>query len=210
MKRIIALLLIAQPFSGWTQIGIESNFNGMHTGWNQDFSLTYRINSLRLSIGPKYHYNFESAFPRPQADFYKKAFWARSFSEHIGLNFCADYTFLDREHFSLYTNYNFQLTRSHIRHENYYALYPLVPNPQSESDYAYEYHKNFIGPVWGFENNIGLGCRFHFSDRFYMNQKIGVGVLFYKNTDQNNIIISSKGWEASTMYSFGLGWIINP
>ncbi len=192
-------------FSAFAQFSLESNFNVVHIGRNQNILAKYQWNKFSLNAGIKYNFNKLASFPQSQTHFFKKTFWAIDFIEHIGAEMGFDFNILEKESIDLFGFYQVQVTKSHIRHEVYYASFPLNPDPQSQYDYAYALNLNYIGPIWAFENNLGIGMRAYFSKSFYFSTKIGGGIAFYKNLDKNNILIGNL-WELSEMVSFGLGW----
>jgi hypothetical protein len=207
-------LLLSVSATSYTQFSLESNFNVVHTGRNQSLLAKYQWNKFALLAGLKYNFNKEYSFPQRQRDFYKKAFWAINFQERMGLEIGTQFTIFERENIVLSLFHQSQLTKSHIRHEVFMAIYPhvlVVPGdePQSEYDFAYELSKKFIGPVWALENNFGLSLQAYFTNELYFSTKLGGGILFYKNTDQNNIIVTGGNWELSEVLSMGLGWKFN-
>ena len=212
MKNIILVFSIIFLISenSFSQISIESNFNVVHIGRNQSLLGKYQWDNFSILAGLKYNFNKESSFPQGQRNFYKKAFWALNFKEHIGLELGVQYKILKKKNFDFFTFYQAQITKSHIRHEVYLAIFPYIPlvsNPQSEYDYAYTLTQNYIGPIWAIENNFGIGLNVYFSNSFYFSTKLGGGILFYRNTDQNNIIFADGGhWELSELISMGVGW----
>ncbi|PWH87225.1 hypothetical protein [Brumimicrobium oceani] len=203
--RLFFGLLLLFTTSSFAQLSFESNFNLVHIGRNQNILAKYQWNKFSVLAGIKYNFNKEISFPSGQRHFFKKSFWALDFKEHIGLEFGAQFVLLKKTNVELFTFYQAQITKSHIRHESYYALFPLVPYPQPESDYAYTLSKNFIGPVWALENNFGIGVNVNFTDFLYLSTKLGGGLVFYNNTDPNNFI-GSEMWELSELFSMGMGW----
>ncbi|MCG8578190.1 MAG: hypothetical protein MI810_25145 [Flavobacteriales bacterium] len=208
MKKLITLLSLTLCI-GFThaQWSIESNFNSVQIGRNQNILFQHSWDRLSINFGAKYNFNKLVSFPRPQHDIFKKAFWAESFDEHIGLETGLHFKILDREKFNLFGFYQCQLSRSHTRIEGYYPIGSLVPEPQSEYDLVYQRHLGFVGPILAMENNIGIGLDIHFTDRFYLTQKAGTGLVLFRNTDPNNIIVSDGGlWEFAQLLSVGAGW----
>ena len=205
MKSIL-LVLSFLPLVSLSQLSLESSFNSTYVGRHQSLNLKYEWGRFSVNIGPKYHFNNRSDFPKPQAEFFRKTFWALDFSERLGFEYGFQYRILSKENVDFFVHLSSHFTRSHIRFERYDALYPLVPNPQSEYDYAYEKNISYIGPITALENNLGLGVNVLIFKNFYLTSKGGVGMMFFKNHDPANIIITSNNWELSYFGSIGLGY----
>lgn len=206
---IICSALMLSSTNSFGQISLESNFNVVHTGRNQSLLAKYDWGKFSLLAGVKYNFNKEYSFPQGQATFFKKTFWAVNLKERMGIELGTQYVLFQRKNVTLSLFHHSQLTKSHIRHEVYLAVFPYItftPNPQSEYDYAYKLTKAYIGPVWALENNIGLSLSTFLTDNLYVKVKAGGGIMFFKNTDDKHIIITDGNWEMSEVFSFGLGW----
>src|SRR5690606_21203321 len=144
----------------------------------QTLTVNYKIHKFTYGIGIKYLFNKKDNFPN--SVIYKRTYWALENKQHFGINgsFQFEIWKLSRNNLSLF--YDFQYTKSTNRFETFYAHEALVPEPQSEYDYSYIKHTAYFQPVLGFENNIGLQFQFYLTKNFYLNQRAGVGVLFYK------------------------------
>jgi len=205
-NNLFLLVLFLSAYQGFAQFSIESNFNSVHIGRNQNLLVKYQWNRLSVNGGIKYNFNKENHFPQAQGDFYKKAFWAINPKEHWGAEIGLHFNFLQRENIAVFGFYQLQVTKSHTRHDFYYMLFPLTPDYQSEYDFAYHRVLDYIGPFWAFENNLGIGIDASLSANLYFTSKLGGGVLFHRNLDKNTIIVGSGNWELSEMISMGLGW----
>lgn len=205
MKKFILFIALNIAKGVIAQFGIVANYNVMHVGNNGELILKYSLNKSSISIGAKYLFNNKDNFPIGVV--YKKTFWASSFKEHIGGSIMFEYIVFNRIHYNVSLYYNMQFTKSKIKHVMYYALYPLVANPQNEEDFAYQKVTTYIGPIVALENNFGINFNFNLNKNFYITQKIGGGVLFLKNTDKKNILYAGQStWELSEQFSIGLGY----
>lgn len=208
MKKTILFINIFFSLHSFAQYSVESNFNSVHIGRNQSFLGKYKWGKFSVLAGVKYNFNKESSFPDGQRNFFKNTFWAINLKERFGAELGAQFNVLERENLNLFTFYQSQLTKSHIRQEYYLAIFPyipLVPDPQSESDFAHTLIQDYIGPIWALENNFGIGLNAYFSNSLYFSTKVGGGLLFYKNIDKT-VIILGQGWEMSSTLTMGLGW----
>ncbi|MBK7129356.1 MAG: hypothetical protein IPM74_07410 [Crocinitomicaceae bacterium] len=203
MKRILIIILVFISSISQSQFLFESNFNRNATANNQVICMGYQHDKISFGIGLKYLYNKKDNFPYHVA--FKRTFWALNLSEHFGANifFNVDIWKMEKSRFSLF--YDFQFTKSSNRFETYYALDELVDEPQSIYDYSYIKYTAYFQPVYGFENNIGLQFQYFLTKNIFLNQKAGIGILFYKEFDPI-AIIGNRGWVFSEMLSIGLGW----
>jgi hypothetical protein len=186
------------------QIGIESNFNSVHTGRNINVLAKYAKNKISFNLGLKYNFNKENTFP--QADIYKKSFWATSLGEHFGVETGFQFVFFQKTNVELFGFYQLQITKSDIKHDWFQPIGSLVANPQSETDLIYARSINIFGPVWGIENNFGIGLNTFFSKNLYLSLKLGGGILFVDNNSKNTVILGGSNWELSEVISIGLGF----
>jgi hypothetical protein len=204
MKNIIILFLVSPVISAFSQFSIESNFNRNGTANNQTLTVNYSVKNWTIGGGVKYLFNKKDNFP--QSVFYKRTFWALNNTQHYGANLFALYKIWDLPRVNFDVFYDFQFTKSATRFETFFAIGQLVEEPQSEYDYIFIKHTDYIGPILGFENNIGLCFSFDITRNFYFSQKAGVGMLFYKELDPNTTIIGAGNWVFTEMLSFGVGW----
>jgi len=206
MRKTAFILTFLLCNSLYAQFGIESNFNSVHIGRNINLLVKYSKKKISFNFGLKYNFNKPNTFP--QADIYKKSFWATSQGEHFGLESGIQYVLLKKTNLELFTFYQIQITKSDIKHDWFTPIGSLVPNPQSETDLIYKRSINIFGPVWGVENNFGFGLNTYFHEKFYLTLKLGGGILFIDNNSKNTIILGGRNWEFSELLSLGLGWKI--
>ena len=208
MKNYLIIPFIFFCHLTFAQFQIESNFNVVGTGRNQSLLVNYKFDKLQIGIGPKYHINKPNNFP--QSVFYKKTFFSTTSSEHWGTDLNLKYRLFDvQDVFVAHVFYSNQFTKSHIRFETHFALDKLVENPTSEFDYSYIKHESEIGPILAVENNIGIAFEIFLLKNIYLSQKFGVGIMFYKNLDENNQILALNNWVFTEMLSFGIGYKFN-
>lgn len=186
MKNIHFILLIFLGLSSNAQLSVESSFNSVHIGRNQNLLVKYQIGRVAVNWGVKYNFNKLSSFPH--ADIFKKSFWARTNWEHIGFETGLQIKILQLENFDLFGFYQLLLTKSHIRLDF------------GSNEVA------FSGPWWAMENNLGLGLNVYCTKSLYFTQKLGLGMALYQTFSKPNPLIQNNAWEFSEMLSFGLGW----
>ena len=206
MKYVLfTLLFINLCSAGFSQFSTESNFNVVATARNQSILINYNFNKLQLGCGLKYSFNKLVNFP--QNVFYKRTFYAITPAEHWGGEFNLKYQFLTLKDIINFSGfYNAQYTKSHIRFEGHFAIGQLTENPTSELDYIYIKHIDHIGPVLALENNLGVAIDISLFNGVYLSQKFGLGLMIFKNLEENTTIIGSGNWVFSEMLSFGIGY----
>ena len=209
MKHYLIIISILLSNFSYSQFQIESNFNSVGTGRNQSLLVNYTVNRMQFGVGIKYNFNKLTNFP--QNVFYKKTFYATTPLEHWGTEFNLKFRLFNRKNILVsHLFFNSQFTKSHTRFEGYFAIGQLVSNPTSESDYILVKHLDFIGPFLAFENNIGLAFEIFLTENIYLSQKFGLGLLLFKNLDENTTIVGDGGnWVFSEILSFGVGYKFN-
>lgn len=202
--KIIIFFIWLISFPVFAQFSVESNFNAVHIGRNQNLLAKYQWKKISANFGVKYNFNKLNTFP--QAEMFKNSFWAINFGEHWGIETGFQIKLLCKSNFDLFGFYQLQFSKSHIRHDWFGVIGSLVPEPQSEYDLIYMRRLGFIGPILGFENNLGLGINAYFTNSLYFTTKLGGGIFIHKNLDKNNLILGANNWDFSGMISMGLGW----
>lgn len=208
MRNSILVITIIWTLGATGQLQLESNFNSVHIGRNQSITVGYNWSRFSIYGGLKYNINKLDNFPESQM--FKKTSWATTTGEHIGFNLGAKFEFLQLKNISFFVHYDLQQSFTHFRHISINYLGSIVPEPTSEYDLVYHKTLAFIGPIWIFENNLGIGYKVHIYKGLFLTNKFGGGIMFFKNTDPLNWIITGGGnWELSEMISFGIGWIFD-
>lgn len=210
MKKLVFVLLLLTNYAN-SQWGLEGNFNVIHTGRNLSCQVLYTLNDLTFTAGFKYNLNRLDRFP--SNTYFRKTFFTQNNGEHLGIELGAQYLLFEKNKLTLFAHYNLQISKSHIRYESYSVIdsnFSWVPNPTTLADYPLTYDLQFLGPITVFENTIGLGLNVALTKKFYLTQKIGLGVCVYFSKDKVlEPVLEKKRVELGELYSIGFGYRFN-
>ena len=205
--RILLLLLGLLPTYIFTQHAIEFNFNQVYIGRNLSLDYQYEKNSLFLNMGTSYHINRIELMPVSQ--FYKKMGYASSITQRFGFQIGAGYHFFKNERFKAGIYYRGYLAHMDSQIKFPSAL-PLDGNPQSDQDYAGIIDNRVFGPLFTFENTLGLSIKTKLFDDFYTSIRGGFGMMFFRNYDENIFLGYEPGFPIGqafiSSWSIGLGY----
>ena len=186
MKWIISFCLLT-TLTSFSQFSVESHFNRNATSNNQTLTLNYQLNKWKFGAGVKYLYKKRDNFPR--GVYFKRTFWALNTIEHFGAEAYAMYNIWQLERAAFDVFYDFQFTKSVVRFDS-----------------AYELETTYFSPVYGFENNIGINFTFNLTEKLFLSQKAGAGILIYNLNDPDANGVNGVDWVFSEMLSIGLGY----
>lgn len=206
-RLLLGFICLQVGTAGLSQLSVESSFNAVQaTAMNQSLLLKYEKGGSALLFGFKYQFNSR----RTDVGYlFKKMFYSRNLSERLGLEMGFQKKIILREKMDFFFYYDFQFTKSSVRHFSYLAAASLVPIPTSEKDFVYQKSTSIIAPVRAFENNIGFGFNLAINDQFYLTQKAGVGITLVQEFDPKVIFLGGDViWFFSEMFSFGLGYTL--
>jgi hypothetical protein len=74
----------------------------------------------------------------------------------------------------------------------------------SNGDILFKEYLEYFGPTIAIENNIGVGYNIELSNRLFLYQKIGAGIVVLGNIDKS--IVGARKWELGYLFSFGIGY----
>lgn len=199
-KQIITFYLILLSIISYAQYDITISYNSVHIGQNVNIGIMKTINNHEIGVGIKFLIN--SKVSDDQNEIFKKRFYAKSFTEAIGLNIDYHYKFLNHWLIKPFFFYNFQLTNSHTRNRGF------VPYDYSiDGTVLYKEYLDYLGPTIALENYIGIGYAAWINKRFYLSQKAGIGLVNYFNVDEK-LVGGGSNWEFGYIINFGLGYRI--
>jgi len=199
MKKILFILLFtASSQFAFTQTDVIGLFNTNFTGRNIALTIKKNFNRHSLLFGAKY--NINRKVHDNQNNFWPKRFYATKPLEHLGFNFEYHYQFLLKySAIKPFVFYDLQFTNSHTRNVFYFP-YELGTN----SVISYKRVLDFFGPTIALEHNIGIGLSAKLTNRFFLYQKIGAGIVTFINIDDR--ILGARNWEFGYLISAGLGY----
>lgn len=208
MKYRISLIFVLSAWVSTAQPSLELQYSDVHIGRNLNLSWKQTISDFSVSAGLTYHLNRIDQIP--ESVLLKKNAFAENFGQHFGIQIGFDYSFYENEHLKLGVFYNNQSAFINHVYKRYSVYVQLVPEPQSEYDFAYIKKEDIWGPFITSDNVIGLTMRNSLIRNFYLTSKAGLGMLFWKNTDDSVSIFAGKkvnqGYVFTGHFSVGLGY----
>ena len=206
MKKILFLLLLIPAISSAQSIGV--NYNNAYIGNNISVDYTYSLNKFYFNGGLNFHINRDEDVK--SFSMLKDAGHADDFGQHLGLQLGFGYVFYKNNFVEFSAYYSSYVARMNTQTKFYGALFPLIPDPMSDEDFAFTLERREFGPLVTFENVIGLSMKTKLSDNFYTLIRGGYGVIFFKNYDENTYInLGGKpntGHVFISSFSLGLGY----
>lgn len=198
MKTIIApffLLLASTAFSQSISIG----FNVTQSGRNVTAVYAKQVKLHEFSFGIGYNIN-RYAHPDNQFNLYKKRLYATNVLEHINLNFGYQHSIFNAlKCVKPFLFFDFQAKYAPTRNK-----FPDRVTVNSEGELIYTKAVATFGPYTWLENNVGIGFTANITDKFYIKQKFGAGIMLILGTDEH---LPSKYVKSgiSTLLNFSLG-----
>lgn len=184
--------------TAFSQLDIIASFNSVDIGRNVNLNLKKDLKKYSFLFGIKY--NINRIVHDNQNNVFRKRFYATDWQEHFGFNIGFQYNFLLKSSsLKPFAFYDFLFTNSHTRNLMY-----LPYDYDINGDVLYKRYLEFFGPTIALEHNIGLGITAKISNRFFLYQKIGAGVVTFHNIDKS--IVGSGNWEFGYIISIGLGY----
>lgn len=200
MRIILSIITVFQFINSYAQNDITTSFNSVHIGKNVNLGVCKNIN--RHSIGIALKYQINSYVTDNQNEIFKKRFFAKNLSEHIGFNFDYQYNFnLKQSAITPFIFYNLQFTNSHTRN-NGYLKYDI---DTITNTILYRKYLVFFGPTIALENYLGIGYKVNINKRFFITNKIGGGIVLYYNVDER-LYGDGGNWEFGYMINIGVGY----
>lgn len=212
MKSFFSLLIVFISFNTLSQSSVEINYNDVYIGRNLSLSWKKCISNFSISSEVTYHLNrFDKV---PIGTFIYKSAHAENVGQKFGIQIGLEYMLVKNSHFKLGLFYNNQISFINQVHKMYYVYDTLVSNPKSEFDFSYTKSERTFGPFLTIDNTIGLTLKNSITDNLYLTTKGGVGILFWKNTDENVVIIGGKrpnqDYNFTSLFSIGIGYTFIP
>jgi len=197
-KILFTLLFVVIGQTAFSQLDIIASFNSIDIGRNVSLTLKKDLKKHSFLFGAKY--NINKIVHDNQNNVFRKRFYATDWQEHFGFSIGYQYNFiLKPSSLKPFAFYDFQFTNSHTRNLMY-----LPYDYDINGDVLYKQYLEFFGPTIALEHNIGLGIIAKIANRFFLYQKIGVGIVTFHNIDKS--IVGSGNWEFGYIISIGLGY----
>lgn len=204
------MILLIGPYLGMAQSSVKINYNSVYVGKNISIDCDYQRDKILLSIGANY-------YPGVNKDnvsfntFYKNRGTPSNIRQHFGLQFKIGYSICANKHFNLYGVYKGSLAYMNTYFKFFQNYAALVPEPQGIEDYAVLVKTREFGPIFSFDNNLGLLFKGKITDDLFLNLYSGIGFTYLKSNDKFVITsISYKGASfLSTSFTIGFGYSLN-
>lgn len=200
------LLLMIVPCVCMAQSSIKINYNQVYIGKNLSVDFDHQIDKFLFSVGAVYYPEVDKE-KIPFNTFYKNRGTPSNARQHLGLKFNIGYKIYANNHFDLFGVYKGNIA-SMDTYIKFFQIYtPLVSEPQGIEDYAVTIQDLQYGPVFSFDNTLGLLFQGKIAKDLFFNFHGGVGFTYLKNSD-DTILTATKfdSSELSTTFSIGLGY----
>jgi hypothetical protein len=181
MRSFLFVFLFVPIFS-MTQASIKINYNTVYVGKNASVDFDYQTGKTIISAGVAY-------FPGINKDkisfntFYKDRGSPNSFIQHFGIQFSGGYQIYENSHFELFGLYKGCLASMDTYFKYFQNYTALVQEPQDIEDYAVTVNTVEFGPLFSFDNSLGLLFKGKVANNLFLNIHGGVGFTYLKNND---------------------------
>jgi len=211
MKFYSSCLALFLAFSFLSQSSIEFNFNEVYIGSNLGVNWKRYYPNLSFSTGLTYHINRIDQIPI--GTFIKNSAFAENFGQRFGLQLGFEYYLYKNDFFKIGLFYSNQISLMNQLIKVYSAYDTLVSNPQSEFDFLYTKYERIYGPVFTSDNVIGITLKNNITKNIYLSTRGGLGILFWKNTDNSLLLIGgnkiNQSYNFTSFFSIGIGYTFN-
>ncbi|MFM2037449.1 MAG: hypothetical protein RL432_388 [Bacteroidota bacterium] len=211
MKFYSSCLALFLAFSFLSQSSIEFNFNEIYIGSNLGVNWKRHYPNLSFSTGLTYHINRIDQIPI--GTFIKNSAFAENFGQRFGLQLGFEYYLYNNDFFKIGLFYSNQISLMNQLIKVYSAYDTLVSNPQSEFDFLYTKYERIYGPVFTSDNVIGITLKNNITKNIYLSTRGGLGILFWKNTDNSLLLIGgnkiNQSYNFTSFFSIGIGYTFN-
>lgn len=205
MKNKISITFLAISISsvivGQNYSDLNLAYNDTHSGRSLVLTISKTFHEKNeIGIGVRYNIN-KLAHDDDQMNTYWNRQYATSFLQHMGMEaFYHRYIIPQWQYAKPYIFYDLQLSHSDTRNRMY------LPVIQHE-EYGILYRKviEYFGPFTWIEQTIGIGLKTKLTERLYLNQKGGGGIIFIiGKDDQLPSTLNNFQWEFAGLYQIGL------
>lgn len=195
MKLSLGIFLFLLANSAFAQ-SVNLGFNSTQSGRNVTLVYEKQVKQHEFSFGIGYNFN--------KGDYqnygYKKSLYATTAAQRINLNFTYQrYIFDNLGCIKPFVFYDFQAKYAPSKTD-----FPDIFYIDSSGDRIYSENIKSFGPFAWLENNIGIGFTADITDKFYLKQKFGGGVMFILG-EENQLGNKPYYSELSTLLNFSVG-----
>lgn len=189
---------------------ISINYNSTGAGINSTLTFSKQFDKNEVGIGIGININSLTQ-PDDQNNLFYKRLFANKPIHYLNLNlYYQRFIFTNLKYIKPFVFYDFQYKYSTTR-SSMYNGYKIDTSINGTIDEQIVYIKQVatFGPFHWLENYIGVGFKVKISDKWFLQQKIGVGGFFLIDGKQNNkwVVANKTGitWEFGRFFNFSLG-----
>lgn len=206
MKRIFSFLIILLSIQVNSQ---NLNLSLYSTGTGKNLTINYSIQKKSMEFGIGLGCNINSIKqPDDQSNVYYKRLYATKPLHFLNFNlFYNQYIFNNFNQFKPFIFYDFQLKYSTTRSSMYfpYAIDSTIISTKPEDQFLYRNYIEYFGPFLWVENTVGIGMKINITDKFYISQKLGIGIHLIIG-DEPKLFKDKADWGFHDFYAFTLGY----
>lgn len=203
MRKFLTIILIA-PYLCMAQSSIKVNFNTVFIGNNVSICYDYQLDKVLLSIGT----SFYPGINKDKVSFntlYKDRGSPSNIKQHFGLQYSLGYKIYGNDHFDLFGLYKGSLASMDTYFKYFQNYTALVPEPQDIEDYAVTINTDEFGPLFSFDNSLGLLFKGKITSSLFLNLHGGIGFTYLKNNDEYTVTPESYNGTINLSSSFSIG-----
>ncbi|MFV0390765.1 MAG: hypothetical protein ACK5KP_02600 [Paludibacteraceae bacterium] len=176
-------------------------YNDTHSGRSIALTMSKTYNQKNeFGLGIRYNIN-KVAHDDDQMNVFWNRLYAANFLQHWGVEtYYHRYIIPEWECTKPYLFYDMQLSYSETKNRMYL---PVMDHPEHGKLYKKKIER--FGPYTWIEQTIGAGLKSKLTERLYINQKIGAGVIFIMGNDEKLVPVPyGFHWEFAGIYQVGL------
>lgn len=202
---IAVIMLSTQTHAQGLIVGFNSTDSGRNISFQ--FEKSSGLNEYSYGFGVSIN-DFRQIEMR--SDLYRKKLYATKGYHHINLNLTYQrYMKTDKvKCLNPFIFYDFQAKYSTAAFLSTFIEYDsTLVQTRPEQGIVGRQELNYFGPFFWLENNVGIGFKAMVIDKFYIKQRLGVGVNLILGYDDQILYrrFSWFDWEFSTLMHFSIG-----
>jgi hypothetical protein len=208
----VLLLLLSASISAQALL-FEVNSTGAGRNVGVQWEKSWSKNTFGVGVGCNIN---KIAHSDDQFNLYRKRLYATKAVHFINLHLTYDRAILPSlpSHIKPFLFFDVQAKYSGTRNRFFlpYSYDSTATWLKPEDGIRYKEYINFYGPFLWVEPNVGIGFRAMLSQRFYLKQQVGVGVLLTFGSDDQITYrqFTPFDWEFAGLIQVGLGWKFLP
>lgn len=207
MKTKLFLLLALLSFATLSAQNLSLNYYSTGAGTNLTLACAKAWEKNELGVGLGYNIN-RLAHPDDKNQVYYKRLYATKPIHHINLNlFWHHKIFPSLEHINPFTFYDLQLSYSTTRNRFFVpcGFDSTIVSDTPDGKILYRELIEYFGPFYWIENNVGLGFQIDLSNKWYIQQKFGIGIHLICGKEPRLAKLNNIDWEFAGLLDWSVG-----